>query len=52
MAECRADTAEALKELAASRETLEKLETARRRAQQRAAAAGQQAPTSHHNHGD
>ena len=52
LAECRADTAEALKELAASRETLEKLEAARRRAQQRAAAAGQQAPTSHHNHGD
>jgi hypothetical protein len=68
LAKCRADTAEILKELAANRETLEKLEAARRLAQQRAAdgaqqraaaaaqrgttAAAQQAPTRHLAHGE
>jgi hypothetical protein len=42
LAQCRADTAEALKELAASRERLEKLEAAKRRAKQHAVAAAQQ----------
>jgi flagellar motility protein MotE (MotC chaperone) len=42
LAKCRADAAEALKDLAATRERVKKLETARRRAEQRAADAAQQ----------
>ena len=47
LAKCRADAAEALKDLAATRERVKKLETARRRAEQRAADAVQQAPWLH-----